>query len=420
MTRVRRRRLTRVDQGKGTVSGRRVLYVSGSLGLGHVKRDLAIAGQLRRLDPDVEILWLAAEPASGVLAQAGETLLPESADFRNETEVAEAVGSGGGLSQTVYAWRALAGWIHNARVIKRAAERAGVDVLVGDETYELLVADILKLSRLPRVPFVMMYDFFALDVTSGGPFERLGAWLFNFIWTQERRVTGRGRNAAIFIGEREDIADKKFGLFLPNRRKVADHVIFVGYVLTFYPDEVPDRDTARRQLGYGAEPLVVCTVGGTSIGRELLELCGRTFPLAAEGLPGLRMLLVCGPRLDPTQLETPDGVEKAGMVPDLWRHFAACDLAIVQGGGTTTLELEALRRPFLYFPLKGHAEQELTVGPRLARHGAGVAMMLKSTTSESLAEAIVKNLGRPVMYPPIPTDGARLAAKTIIERAEGR
>ena len=74
MTRVRRRRLTRVDQGKGTVSGRRVLYVSCSLGLGHVKRDLAIAGQLRRLDPDVEILWLAAEPASGVLAQAGETL----------------------------------------------------------------------------------------------------------------------------------------------------------------------------------------------------------------------------------------------------------------------------------------------------------------------------------------------------------
>ena len=399
------------------MSSSRVLYVSGSLGLGHVKRDLAIAREMRRLDPGVEIRWLAAEPASGVLTQAGETLVPESADFRNETAVAEAAGGGGGLSQTVYAWRALGGWVHNARVIKRAAERAGVDVLVGDETYELIVADILKLSRLPAVPFVMMYDFFGLDVTSGGPFERLGAWLFNFIWARERRVTGRGRNAAIFVGEREDIADKRFGLLLPNRRKVADHILFVGYVLTFPPGEVEDRDSARRRLGYGLEPLVVCTVGGTSIGRELLELCGRAYPLAAERLPGLRMLLVCGPRLDPAQLEVPEAVEKAGMVPDLWRHFAACDLAVVQGGGTTTLELEALRRPFLYFPLKGHAEQELTVGPRLARHGAGVAMTLDSATPQALAEAIVENVGRPVAYPPIPADGARLAAQIIIERS---
>ena len=154
------------------------------------------------------------------------------------------------------------------------------------------------------------------------------------------------------------------------------------------------------------------------IGRELLELCGSSYPLAAERLPGLRMLLVCGPRLDPAQLEVPEAVETAGMVPDLWRHFAACDLAVVQGGGTTTLELEALRRPFLYFPLKGHAEQELTVGPRLARHGAGVAMTIESATPQALAEAIVENVGRPVTYPPIAADGARLAAQIIIERSE--
>jgi UDP-N-acetylglucosamine:LPS N-acetylglucosamine transferase len=106
------------------------------------------------------------------------------------------------------------------------------------------------------------------------------------------------------------------------------------------------------------------------------------------------------------------------MVPDLWRHFAVCDLAIVQGGGTTTLELEALRRPFLYFPIEGHAEQELTIGPRLARHGAGVPMTLSSTSPESLAEVITQTVGQPVEYAPIPTDGAHLAAKIILGRAE--
>jgi predicted glycosyltransferase len=420
MTRARRR-LTRVDQGKGTVSGPRVLYVSGSIGLGHVKRDLAIAREMRRLDPSVEILWLAAEPASDVLAQAGETLVLECANLRNETEVAEAVAGGGRLSLTRYVFRALTRWLHNARVIRRAAERASIDVLVGNETYEVLVAHVFGLRVLPSEPFVMMYDFWGLDVTSGGPLERLGAWLLNFVWVQERRVTTRGRNAAMFIGEPEDIPDTKFGLFLPNRRRHAeDHVLFVGYALTFSPGDVSDRDTIRRELGYGAEPLVVCSVGGTSIGRELLELCGRAHPLAAERLPGLRMLLVCGPRIDPAELQVPKGVETAGMVPDLWRHFAACDLAIVQGGGTTTLELEALRRPFLYFPIEGHAESDLTIRPRLARHGAGVGMTLSSATAETLAEAIVENVGKPVEYLPIPSDGAHLAAQTILDRAEKR
>lgn len=129
------------------------------------------------------------------------------------------------------------------------------------------------------------------------------------------------------------------------------------------------------------------------------------------------MVLVCGPRIDPGQLEIPEGVTVLGMVPELWRHFAACDLAVVQGGGTTTLELEALRRPFLYFPIEGHAEQELTIGPRLIRHGAGVRLTMSATSPEALADTIVGNLGKPVAYGPIPTDGARLAAQIILDRA---
>jgi hypothetical protein len=44
-------------------------------------------------------------------------------------------------------------------------------------------------------------------------------------------------------------------------------------------------------------------------------------------------------------------------VPDLHLHLAACDLAVVQGGLTTTMELTASRRPFPYFPLARHFEQ---------------------------------------------------------------
>ena len=61
-------------------------------------------------------------------------------------------------------------------------------------------------------------------------------------------------------------------------------------------------------------------------------------------------------------------------VPNLYRHLAACDLAVVQGGLTTTMELTASRRPFLYFPLRHHFEQNIHVRHRLDRYGAGRRM----------------------------------------------
>ena len=396
----------------------RVLYVSGSLGLGHVTRDLAIAAEMHRMSPDVDITWIAGSPASEALVAAGERLAPEQAKYRGETDLAEAVARNGRLSLTTYVFRALAAWFHNARLIGTVASQGKFDVIVGNETYEIPVANFFGLHVLPPIPFVMMYDFWGMEVTSGNVLERLGAWILNLVWAQEWRVTARGRNAAIFFGEIEDVPDRPFGVLLPNRRRYAEnHVEFVGYPLAFDLKDVPHREVLRRELGYDDGPLVVCTVGGTSIGRDLLELCGRAFPLVAARVPGLHMVLVAGPRLDPESLDVPQGIDCRGMVPQLWRHMAACDLAVVQGGGTTTLEVEALRVPFLFFPIEHHSEQEVTVAGRLSRHGAGVRMHVSSTSPEEMADAITANLGVAVSYPEIPVDGARLAARRILERA---
>jgi UDP:flavonoid glycosyltransferase YjiC (YdhE family) len=397
----------------------RILYVSGSIGLGHVTRDLAVARELRALETGVELHWLAAPPASDVLAAGGEILVPECASYRCETDQAEAAANGGHLSLTTYVYRALGCWLHNARVLGDAAKHGQFDVIIGNETYEVVVAYVFGMNVLPvDVPFIMMYDFYGMDVTTRNPLEWLGAWGLNFIWAQERRVTARQNNAAIFFGEPEDVPDRPFGVFLPNRRRYAkDHVEFVGYPLGFDIQTVRDRPGLRAALGYGSEPLVVCTVGGTAVGRSLLELCGRAYSLAVQRLPGLRMVLVCGPRIDPSTLDIPQGPERHGMVPDLYKHLAVCDLAVVQGGGTTTLEVTALRRPFLFFPIEGQSEQEVTIASRLARQGAGVRMTQGRTTPSSLADTIVANIGREVTYAQIPAEGARRAARIILERA---
>ena len=106
-------------------------------------------------------------------------------------------------------------------------------------------------------------------------------------------------------------------------------------------------------------------------------------------LPDLRMIVVAGPRIDPNSLNAPAGVEVRAFVPDLDRHLAACDLALVQGGLTTCMELTAAGTPFLYFPLKNHFEQNFHVAHRLDRYGAGIRMEFASSTPDMIADAMV-------------------------------
>jgi UDP:flavonoid glycosyltransferase YjiC (YdhE family) len=125
------------------------------------------------------------------------------------------------------------------------------------------------------------------------------------------------------------------------------------------------------------------------------------------------MIMIAGPRIDPAKLDAPSGVEVRAFVPDLYRHLAACDLAVVQGGLTTTMELAAARRPFLYFPLRDHFEQNRHVRHRLDRYGAGRYMAYDDSPAEVIAEAIATEIDRPVDYRRVETDGAARAAALI-------
>ena len=392
---------------------KKILYISGSLGLGHITRDLAIAKELRRQIPEVELFWLAAHPASLLLKEAQEKLLPESEQYANDNIPAESAAKGMQLSLLKYLSRARKEWARNVDIFKQVTSREQFDVIIGDETYEILVA-LLKNPAMRKAPFVTIYDFVGLDAVGNNPLQKLEAYVWNRIWAQDYKLLSEGNNLALFVGEPEDIPKKSFGFLLPNRRDHAEaHYKFIGYILRFDPAEYTDRARLRAKLGYGDEPLLICSIGGTSIGKELLELCGQAYPLIREKIPGVRIILICGPRLTPESLNVPQGVEIKGYIPSLYQHFAASDLAIVQGGATTTLELTALRRPFLYFPLEGHCEQEIHVAQRLERHQAGVKMSYSQTTPMSLAEKIFSNFGKEVTYTAVQTDGAYKAAQFI-------
>jgi predicted glycosyltransferase len=158
-------------------------------------------------------------------------------------------------------------------------------------------------------------------------------------------------------------------------------------------------------------------VGGTGVGAALLRRVIDAFPLARRAVPELRMIVVAGPRIDPASLPAghQEGLELRAFVPDLYRHLAACDLAIIQGGLTTAMELTANRRPFLYFPLAHHFEQTFHVPHRLDRYRAGRRMDYATTDPDAIAAAITSQIGREVDYRPVERDGAHRAAALLAE-----
>jgi UDP:flavonoid glycosyltransferase YjiC (YdhE family) len=392
---------------------KKILFVSWTLGLGHVTRDLAIVQELRRLIPEIEVYWLSCPPASDVLEEAGELVLDDGKKLENDTSLIEQFAEGAHqLNLLRYCVRWAGTWGPNLSVFRQVTERDRYDLVIGDEAYEVVAALLQHKLSLPR-PFLTIHDFFGVDPIGNTLLER---WAGYLIARTFHRPDPEGIVQFLFAGELEDIVDGRFGWLLPNRKKwAARYCRFLGYILPFSPSDYDDRVAVRTRLGYGTEPLIICSIGGTSIGRHLLELCARTYPLLKQKLPNIRMVLVCGPRLDPQSLDVPEGVELRGYLPALYQHFAASDLAVVQGGGSSTIELTALCRPFVYFPLEEHFEQEIHVAARQRRLGAGIRMRFSATTPQSLAQGILSNIGREPPHPPIKTDGSSVAADIIRE-----
>jgi UDP:flavonoid glycosyltransferase YjiC (YdhE family) len=227
----------------------------------------------------------------------------------------------------------------------------------------------------------------------------------------------RVRDRAIFVGDPDDIVPHRFGDRLPAIRDWTErHYDFAGYVTGFDPADFADRERLRAELGYRPDERVcLVTVGGSGVGGDLLRRVLESFPEAKARVPELRMVAVTGPRIDPATLPRQDGVEVRRYVHELYRHLAACDLAVVQGGLTTSMELTANRRPFLAFPLRHHFEQSFHVRHRLERYGAGRIMDFDTDGPGEIAAAIAEEIGREPDYRPVDAGGAARAAALIAD-----
>jgi pimeloyl-ACP methyl ester carboxylesterase/predicted glycosyltransferase len=396
---------------------KRALYVSSPIGLGHVRRDLAIAAELRVRQPELQIDWLAQHPVTLVLEERGERVHPASRWLASESAHIESEAGEHDLNA-----------FHAIRRMDEilVANFMVYHDLVSDEPYDLWIVDegwdvdyfLHENPELKRAPYAWLTDFVGwLPMPDGGDRERALTADYNAEMIEQIARFPSLRDRSVFVGNAADVVPDTFGDGLPLIRDwVEQNYQFSGYISGISSVGLADREAIRAELGYRAdEKVCVVTVGGSGVGTDLLRRVIAAFPAARRLVPGLRMVVVTGPRIDPACLPSHAGLEVHGYVHDLYRHLAACDLGVVQGGLTTTMELIASQRPFIYIPLRHHFEQNFHVRHRLAQYGAGRYMDYEETEPETLAAAIAAEIARPVSYRPVETDGAARAAACLAE-----
>jgi predicted glycosyltransferase len=402
---------------RGRSRPKRALYVSSPIGLGHAQRDAAIADELRKLHPDLEIDWLAQHPVTRVLQARGERIHPASAQLANESSHIESESA----EHDLHCFQAIRRMdeilLANFMVLHDLVRDEHYDVWIGDEAWELDYY-LHENPEQKTAAYAWLTDFVGwLPMPDGGEREALLTADYNAEMIEQIAGFPRVRDHAIFVGDEHDIVPDAFGPGLPLIRDwTREHYSLVGYVTGFDLSDFAHRARLRHELGYrDDEQVCIVTVGGSGVGRHLLRRVVEAFPEAKRRVPELRMVVVTGPRVDPSMLPQQEDLEVRGYVHNLYRHLAACDLAIVQGGLTTCMELTANRRPFLYFPLAHHFEQNFHVPHRLDRYRAGRRMDYAATDPEAIADAIATEIGRAVDYRPVATDGAARAAGLIAE-----
>ena len=269
--------------------------------------------------------------------------------------------------------------IANFMIFQDAVEEGGYDLVIADEAWDI---DHYwhEHPELKKAKLAWFTDFVGyVPMPSGGEHEAFLTTDYNaeMIEHIERhpgrarprdlRRHARGHRAAVL--RQGPAGDARLGAQALRFRRLRHR--------RASPRLRQPRGRCASSLGYRPDERVcIVTVGGSGVGAHLIRRILQSYPMVQAKLPELRMIVVAGPRIDPRSLDAPAGVEVRAFVPNLDRHLAACDLALVQGGLTTCMELTAAGTPFLYFPLQEPFRAELPCRPPprplRRRHAHGV------------------------------------------------
>ena len=193
----------RADAAAARPGGReRALYLSSPIGLGHARRDIAIARELRKLRPDLQVDWLAQDPVTRLLDVRAANASTRSARGSPANRQHIELESG---DHELHAFQAIRRMdevlIANFMIFQDAVEQGDYDLVIADEAWEV---DHYwhEHPELKKAKLAWLTDFVGyVPMPAGGEHEAFLSTDYNAEMIEHVERHPGVRDRAIFVGE---------------------------------------------------------------------------------------------------------------------------------------------------------------------------------------------------------------------------
>lgn len=376
-----------------------MMYSHDTIGLGHMRRNSAIAGEVVAMMPRASVLMMVGSPAGMVFD------MPPGVDFiklPSLAKVSRNVWRPGSLRISSGETKAL-----RSGLIERAVESFRPDILLVDHepfgVWEELVPALENLRAAPGAPRVILGLRDILDE----PERTRSAWQGSGI---ADRLRGLYDDILIYGLPEVFPSASAYGL----DDLVDGRVRYCGYV-------TPPRTPRARPRARPATPRIVVSGGG---GRD-------AYPMMASVLEGLSLLpepvrrnatMIAGPLMDPElRIELKAAALKAGVgfesaVADLPALLDTADLFVTMAGYNALTEALVAGCPTLAIPRVGPSSEQRMRAALFASRGLIECMTREEAQPQALAERFARVRARtPRRRGQFCADGATAAAEHIVE-----
>ncbi len=336
----------------------KALFISSSVGLGHITRDLYLSGMMKNVD----VTWVTAGTALKYLESHREKLHPVSYDLASIGDLIAHLFHKGKLKMTIGDARRIFRAIKaNSEIIRDHIDFEKYDCIISDEAWETLF-----LRDRFNVPSFFITDFLEFKSIGFSMLQRLGYWILN------REVHKR-------------------------LKVMYDHKFYVGFKeLDYNPDFkwygiIP----THKNLEYGfenpvEEDYILINIGGTDAGSYIKDVVSRLLS------KHFNIVVIGGSKY---------------FEPDPIKKIIGARLLITLAGYGSLLELIMYRKRGIIIPLGGHFEQIENAKLFMSRSGYRV-IDVDDLSSVDLV-GMIKELYEEDINPPVFKDGSHAILNDI-------
>ncbi len=358
------------------MTSRRVYFTPNGIALGHAGRCIPAARKL--LERGDKVVFSTYGDAVGFIQSAGFKVLKTPPLKFEETEDGSVA-----MLQTSLKWP-----LHIATFLKQVKseivnlKKFKPDIIISDSRLSPLFAGaLLDIPRLLLLHQIRMLIPHRKELT---PFQRklkkfgedIIMYDTNIFWSASNRILAPDFPFPYTIA--------KDNLNVPG--KMLRKVEFIGQVISRRPEELPEKEEIRRELGLDDRPLIYAGVAGTLIERMnlirilediLVKLPDKYQVIFTKGIPG---------EADKPVYES-GNIKIYNWVSDRYSILKSADLVISRAGHNTIAECFYYGKPMILIPTPAHTEHQGNA-KSVMQMGAACVLQQNEVNYKTLLNAI--------------------------------